>query len=39
MSTIVKLPDGRHFVMIKGASEYIVDICDTFLDFKTGKTD
>lgn len=33
MSTIVKLSDGRTFAMMKGASEYIVEVCDTLMDF------
>lgn len=37
MSTVIKLDDGRHFVFMKGASEYMIDISDTFLEFDTGK--
>lgn len=35
MSTIIKMKDGRHFAMIKGASEYILEISSTYLDFQT----
>lgn len=37
MSTVIKLDDGRHFIFMKGASEYMIDVSDTFLEFDTGK--
>lgn len=37
MSTLIKMDDGRHFVFMKGASEYMIDVSDKFLDFDTGK--
>ena len=30
-----EMKDGRHFAMIKGASEYILEISSTYLDFQT----
>lgn len=33
MSSIIQLPDGRHFVFMKGASEYIVEVSDKYMDF------
>ena len=33
MSIIVKTPEGKTFIVMKGASEYIVDVCDYVLDF------
>lgn len=37
MSTIIKMDNGKHYVFMKGASEYMIDVSDTFLDFDTGK--
>lgn len=34
MSTIIKLPNGKTYSFMKGASEYIVDTSDTYLDFQ-----
>lgn len=37
MSTIVKLEDGKSYVFIKGASEYMIEISDKFMNLKTAK--
>lgn len=37
MSTLIKMSDGKHYVFMKGASEYMIDVSDKFLDFDTGK--
>lgn len=37
MSTIVKLPNGKTYAFMKGASEYIVDTSDTYLDLATSQ--
>ena len=29
--------DGKHYVFMKGASELLIEVCDKFLDFDTGK--
>ena len=36
MSTIVKMDNGKHFIFMKGASEYMIEVCDEFLEFDTG---
>lgn len=36
MSTIIKI-DGKHYVFIKGASEYIVEISKDLIDFTNGQ--
>ena len=37
MSTLIKMNDGKHYVFMKGASELLIEVCDKFLDFDTGK--
>lgn len=37
MSTIVKLPNGKTYSFMKGASEYIVDTSETYIDFSNGQ--
>lgn len=37
MSTIAKGKDGKHYVFIKGASEYIMQISDRILELETNK--
>lgn len=37
MSTIAQGKDGKHYVFIKGASEYIMKISDRFLELETNK--
>lgn len=32
MSTIVRLPNGKTYAFMKGASEYIVDSSETYID-------
>lgn len=32
MSTIVRLPNGKTYAFMKGASEYIVDTSENYLD-------
>ncbi len=36
MSTLIET-GGKHYVFIKGASEYMIDISEEFLDLETGK--
>lgn len=36
MSTTIEMPDGKTYVFLKGASEFVLELCDTILDFKTG---
>ena len=38
MSTIAKGKDGKTYVFIKGASEYITQISEKFLELETGKS-
>ncbi len=33
MSTTVELPDGKTYVFLKGASEFVLELCDQILDF------
>lgn len=35
MSSIVKLPNGKTYAFMKGASEYIVETSNSYMDFKT----
>ena len=37
MSTIVELPDGKTYVFLKGASEFVLDLCDQIIDFKSSQ--
>lgn len=37
MSTVITMPDGRVFVFIKGASEYMISISDKYYELETGK--
>lgn len=36
MSTIIKLPNGDQFIFLKGASEYILNTSDRFLELDAG---
>jgi P-type Ca2+ transporter type 2B len=36
MSTLIRDSDGRNVMMIKGASELILECCDKLIDLKTG---
>ena len=36
MSSIFKLKNGKTYSFMKGASEYMIDVCDKFLDLETG---
>jgi Ca2+ transporting ATPase len=38
MSTIVRRKDGRTFAFIKGASEYMIEVCTKFHSIETGVT-
>lgn len=35
MSTIIKLPNGKTYAFMKGASEYIVETSESYIDFQT----
>ena len=35
MSTIYKLEDGKHYAFMKGASEYMINVSENFLDLET----
>lgn len=37
MSTIVRLPNGRCYVFMKGASEYTLNLCSDWINFETDK--
>ena len=37
MSTLVKLDNGKAYCFMKGASEYMIEVSDRFLDLETGK--
>lgn len=37
MSTTVELDDGKTYVFLKGASEFVLELCDSILDFQTGQ--
>lgn len=37
MSTVIRMPNGKLFVYMKGASEYIIDMCKDWLDLEAGE--
>lgn len=37
MSTVIKLKDGKHFIFMKGASEYMINISDKYRNLETGE--
>lgn len=37
MSTIIKMENGKHYVFMKGASEYMIEVSQSFLELDTGK--
>lgn len=36
MSTIIKLNNGKQYAFMKGASEYMLEVSNNFLEFETG---
>lgn len=36
MSTVIRMPNGKLFVYMKGASEYTIELCKDWLDFESG---
>lgn len=37
MSTTVELSDGKTYVFLKGASEFVLELCDQVIDFSTSQ--
>lgn len=35
MSTVIRMPNGKLFVYMKGASEYTIELCKDWLDFES----
>lgn len=34
---MIRMPNGKLFVYMKGASEYIIDMCKDWLDLEAGE--
>ena len=37
MSSVIRLPNGKIYVFLKGASEFVVEICDNLISFETNQ--